>query len=153
MTIYRATVIDTSGDPFVDDPAEVLAHESDGALLVADGVIVARGPFEAVRTAHAADDVVDLRGGVLLPGLVDTHVHFPQIRAIGGLGMPLLDWLQRCALPEEIKLADPAYGQAVAAEFLHGLVSAGTTSALVFGSHFAGAMDALFAAAETSGRW
>jgi guanine deaminase len=151
MTIYRATVMDTSGDPFVDDPTEVLRQESDGALLVTDGVIVARGPYEKVRTAHAADDIVDLRGGVLLPGFVDTHVHFPQIRAIGGLGMPLLDWLQRCALPEEIKLADPQYAQAVAAEFLHGLVSAGTTSALVFGSHFAAAMDALFAAAETSG--
>ena len=44
--------------------------------------------------------------GCCCPGFVDTHVHFPQIRAIGGLGMPLLDWLERCALPEEGKLAD-----------------------------------------------
>jgi len=35
----------------------------------------------------------------------------------------------------------------VAAEFLDGLVAAGTTSALVFGSHFAPAMEELFAAA------
>ena len=54
------------------------------------------------------EEVVDLRGGVLLPGFVDTHVHFPQVRAIGGLGMPLLDWLQRCALPEEVRLGRPA---------------------------------------------
>ena len=50
-----------------------------------------------------------LDGGLLLPGFVDTHVHYPQMRAIGGLGMPLLDWLERCALPEEAKLADRAY--------------------------------------------
>ena len=91
---------------------------------------------------------MDLRGGVLLPGFVDTHVHYPQVRAIGGLGMPLLDWLDRCALPEEVRLADQAYAEAVAEELLTCLVGAGTTTALVFGSHFAAAVDALFAAAD-----
>jgi guanine deaminase len=65
--------------------------------------------------------------------------------------MPLLDWLEQCALPEESKLADQAYARAVAGEFLDGLVSSGTTSALVFGSHFPSAMDELFAAAEHRG--
>jgi guanine deaminase len=78
-------------------------------------------------------------------------VHFPQFRAIGGLGMPLLDWLNKCALPEESRLADRAYARAVAAEFLDGLIACGTTSALVFGSHFAAAMEELFAAAERRG--
>ncbi len=92
-----------------------------------------------------------LDGGLLVPGFVDTHVHFPQLRAIGGLGMPLLDWLERCALPEEAKFADRAYAQAVAAEFLDGLIASGTTSALVFGSHFSPAMDELFGAADQRG--
>ena len=35
---------------------------------------------------HPAEEVVDLTGGLVLPGFVDTHVHFPQVRAIGGLG-------------------------------------------------------------------
>jgi len=91
------------------------------------------------------EEVVDLRGGLLLPGFVDTHVHYPQIRIIGGIGMPLLEWLGRCALPEEAALADAHYAHTVAAEFVSGLVRAGTTSALVFGSHFAGAVDSLFA--------
>jgi len=39
----------------------------------------------------------------------------------------------------------------VAAEFLDGLLASGTTSALVFGSHFAAAMDELFAAAGQRG--
>ena len=91
------------------------------------------------------EEVVDLRGGLLLPGFVDTHVHYPQVRIIGGIGMPLLEWLERCALPEEAALADAHYAHTVAAEFVSGLVRAGTTSALVFGSHFAGAVDSLFA--------
>ena len=108
-----------------------------------DGVIVARGDLQTARD-HPTHPVVDLRDGVLLPGFVDTHVHYPQVRAIGALGMPLLEWLEQCALPEECRLADVDYAREVAAEFCFGLVSAGTTSALVFGSHFAAAVDILF---------
>src|SRR3712207_8467164 len=50
------------------------------------------------------------------------------------------DWLDRRALPEEALLAEDAYAEAVAADFLSGLARAGTTTALVFGAHFATAM-------------
>jgi guanine deaminase len=151
VTLFRATVIDTPGDPFTEPSISALRADDDGGLLVRDGAVVARGSYPSIRSDYPDDPVVDLRGGVLLPGFVDTHVHYPQIRAIGGLGMPLLDWLERCALPEERKLADQNYAQAVASEFLRGLVDSGTTTALVFGSHFAPAMDVLFSAADRSG--
>jgi guanine deaminase len=151
MTLYRATVLDVPGDPFVDGPEAALRSELDGGLLVRDGRIVARGPYAELRREHGDEDVADLRGGVLVPGFVDTHVHFPQVRVIGGLGMPLLDWLTRCALPEEERLVDRGYADTVAGEFLGGLTGAGTTTALVFGSHFADAMDGFFAAADDSG--
>jgi len=112
---------------------------------VQDGVIRGRGAIAEIARAHPMEEAVALRGGLLLPGFVDTHVHYPQIRIIGGIGMPLLEWLERCALPEEAALADAHYAHTVAAEFVSGLVRAGTTSALVFGSHFAGAVDSLFA--------
>ena len=38
-----------------------------------------------------------MRGGYLLPGFIDAHVHFPQVRILGGLGCQLLDWLERIA--------------------------------------------------------
>ena len=148
MTIYRATVLDTPVDPF---GGGTLRAESDIALAVRDGQITARGPFADVRAATPDDEVLDLRDGVLLPGFVDTHVHFPQVRAIGALGMPLLDWLEHSALPEEARLHETGYAQSVATEFLHGLTRAGTTSALVFGSHFASAVDVLFTQAEQVG--
>ena len=149
MTLYRATVLDTPRDAFVHG-AEALAAEEDGGLVVRDGVIAARGSYAEVRAAHPDEDPVDLRPGLLLPGLVDTHVHYPQIRAIAGLGLPLLEWLDRCALPEESRLADEGYAEAVAAEFLAALAAAGTTTALVFGAHYAAATEVFFAAAERS---
>jgi guanine deaminase len=147
-TIYRARVVDTPDDPFTGG---TLRSADDAGLAVTDGVIVARGDFAAVRADHPDVEVEDLRGGVLLPGLVDAHVHYPQVRAIGALGMPLLEWLERCALPEELRLASVDYAREVAAEFVCGLVSAGTTTSLVFGSHFAPAVDALFSEAARVG--
>ncbi len=148
MTIYRGTLLDTPDDPF---HGGTLRAEADGGLLVQDGVIRQRGDFGAVRAAHPEEQVVDLSGGLVLPGFVDAHVHLPQVRMIGALGMPLLDWLERSALPEEARLADPAYARDVAGEFLDGMAAAGTTTALVFGSHFAPAVDVLFAEAAVRG--
>ena len=95
--------------------------------------------------------MVDLTAGLVLPGFVDTHVHFPQVRIIGALGMPLLDWLERSALPEEARLADVDYARDVARDFLTGLVRAGTTTALVFGAHYPAAVDVLFSEASQRG--
>jgi guanine deaminase len=152
MTLYSGTIIDIAGNPFrSDDPSATIRADDNGALLVRDGLIIDRGSSARLRAEHPDEEVVDLTGGLLVPGFVDTHVHYPQVRAIAGLGMPLLEWLERCALPEEARLADVTYAEAVAAELMTCLVGAGTTTALVFGSHYADAMDALFAAADRTG--
>jgi guanine deaminase len=148
VTLFRGTVLDTPDDPFAGG---ALRAEADAGLLVHDGTIVERGGFADLRRQHPAEEVTDLTDGLVLPGFVDTHVHFPQVRAIGGLGMPLLDWLERCALPEEARLADRPYAEGVAADFVSGLAQAGTTTALVFGAHFAPAVDALFTEAARVG--
>jgi guanine deaminase len=150
VTLYRGPVLDTPSDPFLVG-TDALSAESDGAIVVRDGVIRARGGYLDVAADYPDEDVVDLRDGVLLPGLVDTHVHYPQVRVIAGLGMPLLEWLERCALPEEARLAEDRYAEQVADEFLSGLARAGTTTALVFGAHFGSAMEIFFTAAERSG--
>lgn len=148
MTLFRGTFLDTPDNPFAGG---ALRADSDHALLVENGVITARGPYAELRGHHPGEEVLDLTGGLVLPGFVDTHVHFPQARVIGALGLPLLDWLERCALPEEARMAEMPYAAAVAADFVRGLASAGTTSALVFGAHFSPAVDALFTEAARVG--
>lgn len=148
MTLFRGTVVDTPTSPFTGG---TLRSHDDCGLLVHQGVITARGPFEVLRSEHPGEPVLDLREGLLLPGMVDTHVHFPQARVIGGLGLPLLDWLDQCALPEEMRLADEDYARGVARDFVAGLVDAGTTTALVFGAHYASAVEAMFEAADQWG--
>jgi guanine deaminase len=63
----------------------------------------------------------------------------------------LLPWLERRTLPEEARYADPRYAAERARVFLRLLAASGTTTALVFGSHFAPAMERFFRAAERSG--
>jgi guanine deaminase len=112
---------------------------------------VALEDFAALVKAHPLEETRDLRGGVLLPGFVDTHIHYPQVRVVGGLGMTLLDWLELNTLPEEARFADVHYARGVAQAFVRALLMHGTTSAMVFGAHFQGAQAALFEEAEARG--
>ncbi len=147
--ILRATIFHTPRNPFRHSDA--LEMEEDGALLIADGRISASGEYAAVRAQHPAVPVRDLRGGMLLPGFIDTHIHFPQTRVLGGIGYSLLEWLEKITLPEEAKFADIAYAESVAAEFVQAMLSHGTTTALVFGAHFSPAVAALFETARAAG--
>ena len=131
--------------------AEALVFHEDGGLLIEGSRIVQCGDFTAIREQHRDVAVRDLRGGYLLPGFVDTHIHFPQLRVIGGLGRSLLDWLEQHALPEEALMADVAHATRIAQGFTRALAAHGTTTALVFGAHFASATAELFSAAAASG--
>lgn len=147
--LLRAPLFHTPRNPFRDSTA--LECYADGGLLVSGGRIAGCADYASLRAAHPDVPTVDLRGGYLLPGFVDTHIHFPQLRVLGGLGRSLLDWLEHCALPEEARMADHSYACRVAREFVHALVCHGTTTALVFAAHFAPATAALFEAAQAAG--
>jgi len=150
-TIVRAQILHTPRDPFAHGPDALEAFADGGLAFGDDGRILATGGFPGVRAAHPGADVLDASDAVLLPGLVDLHVHYPQVAVIGAMGMTLLDWLATRTLPEEARLADTRYAEEVARAFVRALARNGTTTALVFGSHFPAAQEALFAEAERSG--
>ena len=149
--LFRATLFHTTANPFQD--AGALRTHEDGGLLVRDGRIVACGSFDEARRAdvEAEAALVDWRGGIVLPGFVDAHVHYPQMRIVGRLGLSLLDWLEQAALPEEARMADVVYATDTAVRFVAALAEHGTTTALVFGAHFAAATASLFDAAAVAG--
>lgn len=148
-TIVRAKVAHTPRNPFVFSGA--LEVFEDGAVAFAGGRVVACGQYRDIQSGHPDATVLDARDSILLPGFVDCHVHYPQIRVIGAMGLELMDWLRWRCLPEEARLAEASYAASVAERFVFGLAANGTTTALVFGSHFAGAQEALFSAAFDRG--
>jgi guanine deaminase len=147
--LFRAALFHTPRSPFREEGA--LRSYADGGLLGREGRVVASGDFADVRRADPDAAVVDWRGGVVLPGLIDAHVHYPQLPIIGRLGRTLLDWLEQAALPQEARMADVSYAAESACRFVSAIAAHGTTTALVFGAHFAAATAALFEAAGETG--
>lgn len=142
-TVLRGTLIDFTADPTYS--AAALRWIDDGLLVIDGGSIVARGSFDSLAPSLRPDDSVrDLRGCLLTPGFIDTHLHLPQIDVIASPAPGLLQWLERHTWPAEMAFADPEVCDAAARFFLDELARQGTTSACVFGSVHAASVDALF---------
>lgn len=126
-----------------------IRYEPDALLVVAaDGTI---GRVESWDRAEAGTRVVDLRPMVLLPGLVDLHVHLPQVPAAGlGAGMDLLAWLERHVFARE-RAFRARVAEAQVPAVLAAMAAAGTTSILAYGAVWADSTDAAFRAAEAHG--
>lgn len=141
---FRGEFLSVPRDPR-DDP-EAVRHEPDGLLVIEGGTVIARGHYADLAQAFAgvATETVP---GLIVPGFVDAHVHYPQMDRIASHGEQLLDWLDRHIFPAEKAFADRAHADAVAAAFLDELLRHGTTSALVYPTVHAHSVDALFEAA------
>lgn len=146
MRAYRGHLLHIGGAPLLEQASDHLVSVPDGVLVVDDdGVIAFSGAYARLPAEMARAELIDCRPGFLLPGFVDTHIHFPQTYCTGSYGGgQLLDWLQRCIFPAEAMLADPELAQRTARDFCRRRVEVGTTTALVFGSAFPEAQDALF---------
>ncbi|WP_408589797.1 guanine deaminase [Novosphingobium sp.] len=146
MTVkaFRGELLSVAHDP-ASHP-EAVSHQPDGLLVIEDGIIVARGPYAELAPRVPAVAVERL-AGLIVPGFVDAHVHYPQTDRIASHGEQLLDWLERHIFPAEQAFADRAHADEVAAVFLDELLRNGTTSALVFPTVHPQSVDALFSAA------
>lgn len=151
VTAFRGRVLH-----FVDDPAFAGegAHvfHDDGVLVVRDGHVVATGEWSAVRSSLPEGmAIVDYRNRLILPGFIDTHIHYPQSDIIASYGEQLLEWLDLYTFPTERRFADPAHAREVAAFFLDELLRNGTTSAMVFATVHPASVDAIFEEARERG--
>ena len=147
-TAFRGSVFHCLADPGEHDDEQAIVWFEDGLLVVEDGMIEALGEADALMSSLSDDtQVEDYSGRLIVPGLIDCHVHYPQIDVIASYGEELLDWLNRYAYPREMRFADEDYAREVAAVFVDELIRNGTTTALVFGTVHAHSADAIFEAA------
>ena len=145
MKAFRAEIVSIPDDPRTAGP-EAVRHWPDGLLVVEDGLVLACGHHADLSTRFADVDTETL-SGLLVPGFIDAHVHYPQTERIASHGEQLLSWLERHIFPAELAFADRAHADAVAAFFCDELLRNGTTSALVFATVHPASVDALFEAA------
>jgi len=142
MKAFRGEILSVPDDPAVAGP-EAVRHFEDGLLVVEDGLVLACGAYDE----RFADIPTETLQGLMVPGFVDAHVHYPQVECIASHGEQLMQWLERHIFPAEKAFADRGHADRVAAFFLDELLRNGTTSALVFATVHPGSVDALFEAA------
>jgi guanine deaminase len=141
----RGSAFTFRSSPFETAPDESLVFEEDALLLVEDGRITAFGPYDALHGALPPQtEIVHYENCLISAGLIDTHVHYPQLQMIGAYGEQLLDWLNRYVFPAERQFADPHHAERVAGIFLRELLRAGTTTAAVYCTVHPSSVDAFF---------
>ena len=136
-----------------------LCYSKDSTHLetVANGVLVClegrcAGVFPRVPEQYQGLPRYDFSGRLVVPGLVDLHVHAPQYAYRGlGMDMELLDWLNTNAFPEEAKFADLDYAQRAYSLFVEDLRRGATTRAAVFATLHGPATRVLMELLEASG--
>jgi len=130
--------------------AEELVHFADGALVVDDetGRIVEVGPAQDILARYENLAVTRYENKIIMPGFIDSHVHFPQVDVIASYGAQLLDWLNNYTFPTEISFKDQDKASQTAHFFLNELFKNGTTTALVFATVHKESVNAFFNASE-----
>jgi len=87
-----------------DDEATVL---NDASVVIVDGRITAIGPAEQMRADVQADRVIDARGHIVMPGLVNLHTHLPMTLLRGVAEHVDLQGFLEIVWAEEARVMDP----------------------------------------------
>ncbi len=146
---YRGAILHFLSDPSKDISNSYEYYE-DGLLVIEEGKIISLGSAQdllshlpAATTMHAYD-----KNKLIMPGFIDTHIHFPQVDMIASYGEQLLEWLNKYTFPHEKRFFDKEYAKKIADIFIQELLRNGTTTALVFASASKESVEALFEATQ-----
>ena len=142
---FRSSFLHCVSDPVDNAGDQGWVYLEDGLLLIRDGKVEMLDHTDSVLPQLSDDiPVEDYRGKLIVPGFVDTHIHYPQTDMIASHGEQLLDWLEKYTFPTERRFADINYANDVAEFFTDELIRNGTTSALVLGTVHQHSVDAIF---------
>ncbi|MBC2774153.1 guanine deaminase [Rhizobium sp. AQ_MP] len=145
-TLIRGHLLSFRRAPEHAGDRESYLYEEDGALLVRDGKIAAVGAYPEVKPKAGAEVTeIDHRPHLILPGLIDCHVHFPQMQVIASYAANLLEWLDTYTFPEECRFVESAHAERIATQFFDEFLRQGTTTAVAYCSVHKASADAFFA--------
>lgn len=127
-----------------------LAAFENSFLVCKDGI--SEGVFRELPEEYLQLPLFDYSGKLVIPGMVDLHIHAPQYAFRGlGMDMELLDWLKTYTFPEEAKYADAEYADKVYGIFAGRMKSSATTRACVFATVHRNATILLMDKLESAG--
>ena len=142
VTVLRGRVLSFLDEPQSPTDEKSYRYIEDGAVVIRGGKILMVGEFNPKAAAH--HKVIDHRPNLILPGLIDPHIHMPQMQVIGSYAANLLEWLNTYTFVEEQKFGDVAHSERIASRFFDELIRHGTTTAAAYCSVHPESVDAFF---------
>jgi len=119
-------------------------------VVCMDGIC--RGVFPSIPSEYNNLPILDYSGKLIIPGLVDLHIHAPQYSFRGtGMDLELLDWLDKITFPEESKYANLEYANIAYRAFSTALKKSATTRACIFATLHVPATELLMDLLEDTG--
>lgn len=134
---------------FCDEKKNIVIRENSYGICV-DGI--SKGIYDTVPEEYQDLKIVDYGDRLILPGLVDLHVHAPQYGFRGvGFDSELIEWLNTHTFPVESQFKDEEYAHKAYEIFADDLKNSATTRAVIFGTIHEGSTRILMELLEKSG--
>lgn len=145
----RGQILTFKDDPFLSNVDESYDYYTDGLVIIQDGIILDVADYASIKNKYPElTDIDSYSDSLILPGLIDTHIHYVQSPMIGSYGDTLLKWLNEYTFPTEAKFKNKRFANDVARECIKQLLEQGTTTANVFSTTFETSVDAFFEESE-----
>jgi 5-methylthioadenosine/S-adenosylhomocysteine deaminase len=101
----------------------------EGALAIDGGAIAAVGPAVEIEKAYRGRDVLDAKGGIVIPGLINAHGHAPMVLFRGVADdLRLMDWLHNYIFPAEARNVSASFVKAATRLAALEMIRSGTTT-------------------------
>lgn len=120
---------------------------NDGGLVIEKGYVRDIGDFENMKLKYPHFEIADYSDYLIMPGFIDTHIHYPQTEIIGSYGKQLIDWLNEYTFAVEQNFNGKEYAQNVARLFIEELLKNGTTTCMTYATQSSVSVDSIFEAA------
>ncbi|MDO4746237.1 MAG: amidohydrolase family protein [Bacillota bacterium] len=111
-----------------------------------------KGVFSEIPDEYKKLTLIDYEDKLIIPGMVDMHIHAPQFAFRGMcMDLELMDWLNQYTFPEEEKYEDLVYAEKAYSIFAEALKNGATTRAVIFATRHRYATEVLMDLMEKSG--
>jgi guanine deaminase len=131
--LIKGDILHFLSNPNLESTGKSYQYFEKGLLLIENGLVSSVGTEQDIKKKFSEDvEIVDHSGKLILPGFIDTHLHYAQTDIIASHGKQLLEWLETYTFPKEGQFIDPIYTGQVSDFFLDELLRNGTTTAQVF---------------------
>lgn len=147
---FKENTFIVKGDICFSINKEELFTIENGYLVCLNGE--SKGCFENVPEEYKTLPIIDYSGKLIIPALVDLHIHAPQFAFRGtDMDMELMDWLANHTFPEEAKYDDLTYANNAYSIFADAMKKSATGYCCVFATKHRKATELLMDLLEKTG--